>query len=805
MNTVWQDLRYGARMLWKRPGFTLIAVVMLALGIGANTAIFSVVYAVTLRPLPYREPDRLVMVWDVDQKGRLSTTAPARYLDWRARSDVFTDIAAIEDAEISNRPRFFMTGGDRPERVRGAMVSTNFFAVLGVEPRIGRSFLPEEEQAGREQVVIISDALWRRRFGANPEVIGKTITLNDKAYAIIGVTAPDFKWNYPRPTDLWTPISLPPEWRRMRNAALYKTVARLKAGVTLEQARVSMKNLSAALAREYPGEDEASVIPLRERLFGNTREPLLILMTAVGFVLLLACANLANLLLAQATVRSRELAVRAALGASRLRLVRQMLSESVLLALAGGVAGLLLALWCRDLLVGLMPASFPRGDEVWIDSWVLLFTAALSTGAGLIFGSVPAWQASRPDPIEALKAGASSATSGLHSQRVRSLLVMSEAALAVILLVGAGLMIQSLWRLTRVELGFNPDRLLTVQFELPHYKYQKDPPGAADAVSRILARIKTIPGVELAASSNAIPLIGNDPMWLFAIPGHPSSRPDGKWNANVRSVSPDFFRALDMRLVNGRLFTQQDDGIAPRVAVITESMAAMSFPNEDPIGKYLALSDKGPSAIIGIVNDARYSHPSNPVGPAIYQPIAQAPTLMNNLIVRGQPDPLSFSTPVQKAVWAEAPDQPIENVATVGRIVVDSIADTRFYSSVFGAFAFLALTLAAVGIYGTVSYAVSQRTHEIGVRVALGAQRLDVIRLVIRQSLKMTLLGVTVGMGVAVALSRVMKSLLFSVSATDPVTYIVIALLLVMVALLACWIPARRATKVDPMVALRCE
>jgi putative ABC transport system permease protein len=808
MNTLWQDLRYGARTLMNRPGFTSIAVVMLALGIGANTAIFSVVNAVMLRSLPYRDPDRLVMVWGVDQRGRLSTTAPARYLDWRARNDVFTDIAAVEDAEISNRPRFFMTGEGGPERAQGAIVSTNFFSVLGVEPRIGRSFLPEEEEVGRERVVVISDALWRRRFGANPQVIGKTINLNDNAYVVIGVTPPDFKWNYPRPTDLWTPMSLPPAWRKMRGVALYKTVARLKPGVTLEQARGSMRNLSAALAREYPKTDsyeEAFVIPLRERLFGKTREPLLILTVAVGFVLLLVCSNLANLLLAQATVRSRELAVRAALGASQFRLLRQTLSESVMLALLGGAGGLLLALWGRDILVGLMPATFPRGDEVWIDGRVLLFTAALSTITGLIFGLIPAWQASRPDLIEALKAGAASATSGLRSQRLRSALVMAEAALAVILLVGAGLMIQSLWRLSRVELGFNPDRLLAVRFELPHFRYQKDPQANADAISRILARIKTIPGVELAASADALPLIGNDWTWRFAIPSHPSSQPDGQWNANVRSVSPDFFRALDMRLVKGRLFTEQDDRSAPRVAVITESMAEMSFPNEDPLGKYLELGEKEDWVIIGVVNDARYGHPNNPIRPAIYRSIAQAPQLLNNLIVRAAGDPTNFSTAVQKAVWAEVADQPIENVTTLGRIVSDSIADTRFYSLVFGAFAFLALTLAAVGVYSVASYAVSQRTREIGVRVAFGAQRRDVIQLVIRQGLTMTLVGVTVGIGAAVALSVVMKSLLFSVSVTDPLTYIVIAVLLIVVALVASWIPARRATKVDPVVALRCE
>jgi putative ABC transport system permease protein len=372
-------------------------------------------------------------------------------------------------------------------------------------------------------------------------------------------------------------------------------------------------------------------------------------------------------------------------------------------------------------------------------------------------------------------------------------------------MTGAGLMIQSLWHLTRFELGFNPDRLLIVKFELPYYKYYKDPQRTADTISRILARIKATPGVELAASSNAIPLSGNDPLWVFEIPGHPSSRPGGRWNANVRSVSPDFFQALDIRLIKGRLFTEQDSGTGPKVAIITESMAAMSFPNEEPLGKYLKLDDKQNSTIVGVVKDVRYTHPNNPVGPAIFQPIAQAPIIVNNLIVRTTADPLSSAMHVQKAVWDEIADQPIENVTTMGRIVAASIADTRFYSIIFSAFAALALLLGALGIYSVVSYAVSRRTHEIGVRVALGAQRKDVIRLVIWQGLTMTLIGVAVGVCVAAALARVMKNLLFSVSTTDPLTYFAISLLLISVSVLGSWIPARRATKVDPMVALRCD
>ena len=804
METLWQDLKFGLRMLARSPGFTAVAVLTLALGIGANTAIFSLVNAVLLRPLPYRAPEQLVMLWDAPAKSVLtSPTSPARYLDWSARNSVFTEVAAVEDSEISNKPKFFMTGGDAPERIRGALVSANLFSLLGVEPQFGRTFQPEEEQAGRDQVAVISDALWRRRFGADPEITRKTISLNHKTYAVIGVMPPGFKWNYPRACDLWAPLVISPSERNQRGSISYKVVARLKPGVTLELARGEMKNLSASLAQEYPRTDsrkETVVVPMHERLFAQTRKPLVILMTAVGFVLLLACTNLANLALAQATGRGREMALRAALGAGRLRLLRQMLSECVLIALAGGACGALLAWWGRDLVVYLLRDTFPRGDEVGIDGWVLGFTAAISVLAGLLFGLVPAWQASRTHPMEALKAGAAGATSGLRAQRLRGVLVAAEAALAVVLLAGAGLMIQSLRRLTRVELGFNPSQLLTMQFTLPYYKY-KDPQFTAETVARILARVKTIASVELVAASDSIPLTGRDPIWRFEIPGHPSSQPDGQWNSNHRAVSPDFFRALGIQLVVGRVFSERDGYAAPKVAVITESLAKLSFPNEDPVGQFIE-----DSQIVGVVSDARFEHPTLPVGPTVYQPMAQHPAVISvSLIVRTSGEPLRLATAVQKAIWAEDPEQPIENVTTVEQIVADSVSDTRFYSFMLGAFALVSLALSALGIHGVVAYTVSQRTREIGIRMALGALPRDVLRMIVRQEMTLAFVGVVAGLGAALGLTRFLRAMLFEVKPTDPATFFAVAVLLAAIALAACWIPARRATRVDPMVALHYE
>ena len=809
MNTLWQDLRYGVRMFMKKPGFTAVAALTLALGIGANTAIFSVVYSVILRPLPYQQPDRLVMIWEQETRnGRDYPTSPATFLDWRERNGVFEDVAAYEDGAISKRARFFLTGGNEPERIWGARVSVNLFSLLGVRMALGRGFLPEEEEPGREQVAVLSDGLWRRRFGADPELIGKTIRLNDQNYTVVGVAPPGFKFTYPKATDLWTALPMGPRERANRGEVAYKVVSRLKPGVALEQAQVGMSNLMRAMEREHPKayrNTVARLAPLHEDLFGATRRPLSILFGAVGFVLLIACVNVSNLLLARAAGRTREIAVRAALGASRFRLVRQLLVESVLLSLIGGALGLLLSLWGRDLILRLMPATAPRGDEIMIDHWVLGFTMLLSMTAGILFGLAPAMQSSKPDLIESLKAGAKIATADPRARRMRNLLVISEVALALVLLAGAGLRIRSLWRLRQVGLGFNPNNLLAMQFTIPRHKI-KDKFYESDFTKRALGRIKSLPGVAHAASSSSIPLRGVDyHMGDVEIVGGPRNAPSKIRNSKWRVVSPDFFRTMEIRLIKGRFFTEGDVRTALKVAIISEALARQYFPNEEPLGQRLMIHENDPSEIVGVVADARYTDPTRPVEPAMYEPLDQQSVDPTVLVARATADAMNLAPAIKQAIWAEDKDQPVENIATMEQIVAASIADTRFYSSVLLVFALSALALGATGIYGVVSYGVAQRTHEIGVRLALGANQRDIFRLVAQQGMITVVIGVIIGLAASLALTRVMKTLLFGVSATDPMTFAAIAVLLTGVALLACWIPARRATKVDPIIALRYE
>jgi putative ABC transport system permease protein len=793
-------------MLLNQPSFTSIAVITLALGIGANTSIFSVVHAVLLKPLPYHQPDRLVMLWHINtQHPDRVPTSPGVFLDWRERQDVFEDIAAYEDAANSRRPIFYLLGGDVPEKVRGSFVSVNLFSLLGAKAALGRTFSPTEEQPGHDQVALMSDALWHRRFGADPKLPGKTVRLSDKTYTIIGIMPPEFKLSYPKATDLWTPLSFEPKDHNNRSEAAYKVIARLKPGVTLDQARSSMSNLAHALGQEYPKTDKDTsvmIVPLHEELFGVTRTPLLILVVAVGLVLLIACVNIVNLLLARTTDRVKEIAVRIALGAGRWRLVRQLLTESVLLSLLGGTLGVLLAFGGRDLLVSLLPATLPRGNEVRIDRWVLGFTFLLSLVVGMAFSLAPTLRASKLDLNETLKAGTRSATASLRARHLRGLLVVSEVALALVLLVGAGLMIRSLWRLQQVELGFQSEKILTLQFTVPPYKHWEEHQ-EAEFIQRVLQRIKGLPGVLAVASTTSVPLQGVDYLSRFEIIGEPSpasTRKQARW----RAISPDYFRTLGIRLVKGRHFTEQDGRLAPRVAIVSETMARQSFASEEPLGKRLRL--KGYDCeIVGVVGDVRQNGLGKPIEPAIYEPVDQSPMGPVCLVMHVAGDPLSLSTVVQQAVQAEDKDQPVENISTMGQIVAAATSETKFYSFLLGMFALVALVLGVMGIYGVMSYTVTQRTHEIGIRMALGAQPSDVLKQIMRQGLSLTLLGVVIGLVAAFALTRLMAGLLFGVSATDPTTLAVTVMLLTGVALFACYFPARRATKVDPIVSLRYE
>ncbi|MBO0859399.1 MAG: ABC transporter permease [Chloracidobacterium sp.] len=802
----WQDLRYGARILLKRLSFTTIAVVMLALGIGANTAIFSVVNTVRWRSLPYQRPEQLVMMWERSTMEKFSQpmpNSPGLFLEWRERKDMLSDVAAYEDADISPRSRFFLTGGFEPERIAGAYVSGNLFSLLGVEAALGRAITVEEEQPGREQVVVLSDAFWRRRFGGAQDVIGKTIQLNNKAFTIIGVMPPEFKLSYPKATELWAPLTFGPKERANWDEAAYKVVARLKPGVTIQQAREAMTRLTQQLEtphRKSVQDLYAQLTSVHEYHFGEMQRPLFLLLAAVTAVLLIVCVNVASLSLARAMDRSREIAVRAAMGASRVRLVKQMLSESVMLAALGGAIGVLIAFWGRNLLLGLMPSTFPRSGDVKIDVWALCFTALLSLSSGVISGLAPALGASKLDLNEALKAGVRGATAQASTRRWRDWFVVAEIALSIVLLIGAGLLVRSLWQISQVALGFNPENVLTMRFTIPPYKFNHDEVQERAFIERIVERIKPLPGVMSTAAASSIPLRGVDYHAAGNIIGKP-----GYYSGRFRVVSNDYFHTMGIRLLKGRTFTEQDTQRSSKVAVVTDEFVRKYLPDGEPLGRRLSTPSGAETEIVGVVADVRYKSFDKPVEPAYYIPLSQKSIGTMCLVVRTASDPLHLAPMVRRAVWEEDKDQPLEEIATMEQITADAVSNLRFMSITLGVFALIALLLSAMGIYGVIAYSVAQRTREIGVRMALGAKRLDVLRLIITQGLKLTLFGVAIGVSAALGITQLMKSLLFGLSATDPLTFVAIAMLLIFVAFIACWIPAWRAAKIDPMVAIRYE
>lgn len=813
MEIFWRDLRFGVRMLMKSPGMTAISVVTLALGIGANTVVFSVAYAVMWRELPYQRPEQLVMVWERSTREKMvqpSMNATGMFLAWREHGGVFSDVAAYEDASISHRSRFFLTAGSEPERIKGALVSSNLFSMLGVDTVIGRTFTDEDERPGEGQVVILSDAFWRRRFSGDPGVIGRKLGLNDRVYTVVGVAPPDFRLSYPNATDLWVPFTFGPKERADMDGATFKVMARLKPGVTIEQAREGMTLLTRRLKAPHVRSVKDLYVqldPLHEYHFGETRRPLQLLLFAVAAVLLIACVNVANLMLAGALNRSRELVVRAATGASRGRLVRQMLTENMALAALGGVTGLAIAFWVRNLLLDLAPDAIPRISDVKIDAWAMGFTALLTISAGVISGLAPALQASRPDPGEALKSGA--ATVQPSQRRLRDGLVIAETALILMLLIGAGLMIRSLWRLNQVELGFDPGSVLTMQYTIPDYRY---PPitreswpvvwaGQRALIERIIDRVKATPGVVTAAAASSLPMSGSDGYCGFSIAG----KSGNGYGANCRYVSNDYFRAMGIKLLKGRLFTGQDTGQSGNVVVVTDEFVKRYFPNEEPLGQRLDPSDWN-AEIVGVIADVRHKPPAHAIEPAYYVPLSQSTGFRPvSLVVRTMGDPSLLASAIRRAVWAEDGSLPLEEVATLERISANAVADTRFISVILGALGLIALMLGATGIYGVTAYNVAQRTREIGVRMALGAQPADVLRIVVRRGLWLALAGIVIGLTGSLWLTGLLSGLLFGVSSTDPLTYIAIVFLLMFVSALACFIPARRAAGVDPMIALRCE
>jgi len=800
LEILWQDLRYGSRMLLKNPVFTLIAVITLALGIGANTAIFSVVNAVLLRPLPYKEPDRLMMILEIKPpQFPESTVSPANFLDWKKQNTVFERLVAYRNVT------FNLIGTGDPERLRGTSVTEGFMAMFGAQPQLGRGFLPEEDQPGRDNVVILSHRLWQRRFGGDPKILSQAITLDGQNYTVIGVMPATFSFG----GDLWTPMAFTAQQAQNRGGRSLTAMGQLKQGVALDQARAEMSAIAGRLAAQYPGVNtgwNVKIIPLLEIAVRSVKDTLLVLLVAVAFVLLIACVNVANLLLARAAGRRIEIGIRAALGAGRGRIVRQLLTESALLALISGAAGLLLAKLGMDLLLKLAPQSLPRMSGVSLDSRALAFTAAITLLTGVIFGLVPALQASKPNLNETLKDAGRGSAGGGRRQLMRSALVVLEVASALVLLVGAGLMIKSFWRLQNVDPGFNPDNALTVSVSLPRMKYPEENQQAA-FYQQLVEKAGTLPGVQAAGATSLLPLGGSEYNLGFGIQGRPTHPPVEVQSVNFYSVSAGYFKAMGIPLRRGRLFTERDTRDSLHVAIVNETMAKKVFPDEDPIGKRIAFNpgNKNPDwfEIVGIVGDVKHSGIGRGTTLQTYEPYTQQTFSYMTLIVRAEGDPASLTAAIRSEVLKLDKEQPVSDVRTLDQIYSASIAQWRFSALLLGVFAAVALALAAVGVYGVLSYAVTRRTHEIGIRVALGAARRDVLKLVVGRGMLLTLLGVAAGLSAAFALTRLMSTLLFEVKPTDPMTFSLITLLLGAVALLACWIPARRAAKVDPLTALK--
>jgi putative ABC transport system permease protein len=782
-------------------------VIALALGIGANSAIFSVVNTVLLRPLPYKDPDRLVMVWEDATKHGYprDTPATANYIDWRDQNQVFEAMAAIAEWD------FNLTGVGEPERIDGRRVSANLFDLLGVEPYLGRKFLPEEDQPGRNGVVIMSHGLWQRRFGSDSNIIGKPLTLNGVSFTVIGVMGPQFQFPS-REDELWVPIAFTPREAANRGRHYLEVVARTKPGVTLEQVQAEMNTIAARLQQQYPDSNTdlgAAVVPLHEQVAGDIKPALLVLLGAVGFVLLIACANVANLLLARAAVRQKEIAIRVALGASRMRLIRQFLTESILLAALGGVVGLLLSVWGVNLLKAFIPENISQAKAITIDARVLGFTLLVSLLTGLIFGLAPATQASKFDLNETLKEGGRDSASGSRGNRIRGMLVVAEVAVSLVLLIGAGLLINSFLRLLNVDPGFRANNLLTMSVVLPPLKYP-DQARRSAFYTDMISRVEALPGVRSAAVTNWVPLVTQGDSVGIAIEGRPAPAPGQELIVVTRVISPHYFRTMGIELLQGRDLSEQDRADTPAMIVINETMARRYWPGEVPIGKRVTPGDPNDPndwcEIVGVVKDVRQFKLDDDPKPQMYLTYEQAGFFApRHLVVSTEVEPLSLASTVRNTVWGIDKDQPVSNITTMEDVISESVARQRFSMLLLGIFATVALVLAAVGIYGVMSYSVAQRTREIGIRMALGAQRSDVLKLTVGQGLKLVSTGVVIGIITAFILTRVMTSLLFGVSATDPITFITISVVLVIVAVLAIFIPARRAAKVDPIVALRYE
>jgi predicted permease len=817
METLFQDLRYGLRVLARSRGFTVVAVATLALGIGANTALFSVINGVLLSPLPFPQPDQLVTLHENKPNFEGGSVSYPNFRDWQKDNHTFSSVG------LARPSQFILTGVGEAEQVSGEFVSSDFFTVLGIKPVIGRTFAEDEEQVGAGPATLISAGLWRRKFSSAPDILGKNITLDARDYTIVGVIPADFHLDIPgfRDSQVYVPIG---QWSNplllKRGAGLgFHGIGRLKPGVTIEQARADMEGITRNLAEAFPDTDKgitAKLTPLKEQMIGHVRPLLLVLLAAVGFVLLIACVNVANLLFARASSRAREFAVRAALGASQARVVRQLLTESILLALAGGGLGLYLASWGTRAALGVLPAALPRGEQVGVDGHVLIFTAGISLLAGIFFGLTPALKSSQPDLHETLKQGGRG-TSG-NRQRMQSVFVVAEIALALVLLIGAGLTIRSLAKLWGVDPGFNPHNVLTFGLSLPPTMMHAKPDAIRAAFREFDEKFGSVAGIQAVSQTwGAIPFSGDDEQlfWLEGQP-KPANENDMNWAIDY-IVEPSYLRAMGIPLVRGRFFTEHDDEYAPRVVVIDEVFAQRYFPNQNPIGKRINLALSAQLAeIVGVVGhvnqwglatDDRQSLRSGLYIPCLQMPdsfIAMTPSA-SAVVLRSEGNSASLLDSLRQISAQMSNQQVIFGVQTMDSLISDSVAMRRFSMILLAVFAVLALLLASVGIYGVVSYVVGQRTNEIGIRMALGARQGDILLLILGRGGKLVGLGVAIGLAASLGLTRLMASLLYGVAATDPPTFAGVAVLLTVVALAACYIPARRAGKVDPMVALRYE
>jgi putative ABC transport system permease protein len=819
MDILLKDIRYGWRSLWKRPAFTAIAVLTLALGIGANTAIFSVVNSVLLRPLPYQNSARLVMIWGNFQKLNMERISAkvAEFEDYRSQTQTFEQVAAFENQNLN------LTGIEQAERISGAGVTANLFSLLGAQPQLGRTIAADENQMGHDKVVVISDGFWRRRFGGQAAAVGQNLKLDDEDYRVIGVMPSSFQFphaSFPfgQPADIWRPLTYTAEQVAQRRGPFrLHVIGLLKSGVTLDQARSEMNALGQRFQTSYrgyrgpQGEDggwQITVASVQEEVVGRSRRALWLLFGAVTLVLLIACANVANLLLVRAALTQKELALRAALGASRWRIARQLLVESLLLALPGGAFGLLIAWWGVAALSKLQTTNLPRLQEVNVDGRVFVFTALLTISTAIVFGLLPAWRAAKVDLQHALKEKRAAAIGDWRHHYWRNLLLVGEVALSFVLLVGAGLLVNSFLRLQRTNPSIATARLLTVEINLPESRYPQ-PAQASSFFQELVSRVEALPGVEAASASTSRPLSGmarNDP---FAIEGRPLD-PANISFAGWQMVGANYFSTLGIPLLRGRDLTLRDmDEKSPAVAVINETMARRYWPNEDPIGRRITLGSPRPDnpwvTIIGIAKDLPHRAIDSAPEPDWYLSRPAGPQRNRILFVRTAGKTEELAAPIRAVVASIDRNQPVANIRSLSEVIAGTVAPRKFNMMLFALFAALAVVLAALGIYGVMTYSVTERTHEVGIRMALGAQKHQVLQLIIRKGMTITLIGVAVGLATAFALTRLLATLLFGVTPTDALTFAAASVFVVLVALVACYIPARRATKVDPLTALRAE